>query len=190
MIIEPLHDEQIDDFTLDMYFQFAKMTSDPFYISVYTNRDNDFMLGNRAIMIGTSKYSLSIDNSAIKLGTYYRLTVTRKGNKLRMYFNGKLEKELDVNTFKVPTGAFWVLGQEQDSRGGGFNAKQRFIGNICDFQMWNVGLTKEKAPNFFKNVLAIGDPALYNSPPSYKFQLKDATQLQEEDLVGTNEGEN
>ena len=188
MVITPLHDEAIADFTVDMQLKFAKMTKDPFYVSVYSNRDNEFLIGNRGVFIAQKEYSIPSIKSAIKLGTYHRVTVTRKGNQLLMYLDGKLKAEKSVTTFKIPKGASWILGQEQDKRGGSFVADQRFIGNICDFQMWNVGLTKGEAPEFFKNVFKIGNPALYNSPSNYKFELKEATQFQEDDLKDTNEG--
>ncbi|KAM9852750.1 mucosal pentraxin-like isoform 2-T2 [Aulostomus maculatus] len=36
---------------------------------------------------------------------------------------------------------FIILGQEQDSRGGGFDVKQSFIGMIADVHMWDYVLT-------------------------------------------------
>merc|ERR1719348_664947 len=172
--ISPLHDEPIADFTVDMRLKFAKMTSDSFYLSVYSTRDNEFLIGNRGVFIAQKEYSIPSIKSAVKLGTYHRITVTRRGNQLQMYLDGKLKAEKSVTTFKIPKGASWILGQEQDKRGGSFMADQRFIGNICDFQMWNVGLTKAGAPDFFKNPLSIGKPALFDSPPSYKLELKGA----------------
>ena len=51
VVITPLHDEAIADFTVDMQLKFAKMTKDPFYVSVYSNRDNEFLIGNRGVFI-------------------------------------------------------------------------------------------------------------------------------------------
>ena len=175
VVMSPLRNEEIADFTIDMRLKFAKITSDPYYVSVYSNRDNEFVIGDKAVIIAQKAYSLPSVKSNVKLGTYHRLTISRKGNQLRMYWDGKLKAERKVTTFKIPKGASWIIGQEQDTRGGGFVAAQRFIGNICNFQMWSVGLTKEGAPDFFKNPLSIGKPALFDSPPSYKLELKGAT---------------
>ena len=94
-----------------------------------------------------------------------------------MFWDGKQEVGRHVTAHKIRKGASWVLGQEQDTRGGGFDPTQRFIGTICNFQMWNVGLTKAIAPDFFKNPLSIGKPTVFDNPPSYKLELKGAIQL-------------
>jgi len=200
VVITPLHDEEISDFVVDMQLQFIKMTLDPFYLSVYSTRDNEFLIGNRAVYIAQKEFALPSIKSAIILGKYHRLTITRKGNKLRMYLDGTLKAERRVTTLKIPKGANWILGQEQDTRGGGFVRAQRLIGNICDFRMWNVGLTKEEAPDFFRNFLTFGtthysyfysySPSLFDSPSSYKFVLNTASYFHVDVLKTTIDGMN
>jgi len=182
VVITPLLDEEIADFTVDMQLNFAEMTKDPFYLSVYSkqvysDRDNEFGIGDRAIIIAEQNYLLPSVKSTVQLGTNHRLTISRKGQYLKMFWDGKLKVGRKATTHKIRRGASWVLGQEQDTRGGGFVTAQRFIGTICNFKMWNVGLTKAIAPDFFKNPLSIGKPTVFDDPPSYKLELKGAIQL-------------
>ena len=154
-----------------MRLQFTKMPNMPHWISVNTARDNEFLISTYHVVLDQKNILEFPDlKSSIKLGVFYRVTLTRKGNQMVMFWDGK-EYSATVITSKIPKGASWVLGQEQDRRRGGFDASQRFIGNICHFQMWNVGLTKEEAPRFFENPSSFGKPAVFDNPPSYKFEL-------------------
>ena len=155
-----------------MRLQFTKLPKSlgPHWISVADNiRDNQFLVSDYHLIIGQNRMKFNTLRSSIKLGVFHRMTITRKGNQLLVIWDGK---EYSATGFadKIPKGASWVLGQDQDEPRGGFVATERFIGNICNFQMWNVGFTKEEASQFFENPLSFGKPAVYDSPPSYKFE--------------------
>ena len=51
----------------------------------------------------------------------------------------------------IRSGGSWILGQEQDAIEGKFDKNQRFIGKICDFQMWNYGMNPESLKKLFLN---------------------------------------
>lgn len=44
----------------------------------------------------------------------------------------------------VPPGSILVLGQDQDSPGGGFSARDAFSGNLTDFHLWARALSPEQ----------------------------------------------
>ncbi|EGV93413.1 C-reactive protein isoform X1 [Cricetulus griseus] len=46
--------------------------------------------------------------------------------------------------YTVGTDASIILGQEQDSYGGGFDAKQSLVGDIGDVNMWDIVLSPEQ----------------------------------------------
>merc|ERR1719334_2205730 len=78
----------------------------------------------------------------------------------------------------VAQGASWVLGmgRELDGKPGTakkFDKNQKFIGDICEFQMWNRGFFDDSAAKrFFKNPYSIGRPTLFDYPISYRYTLK------------------
>ncbi|XP_066465317.1 C-reactive protein-like [Eleutherodactylus coqui] len=55
------------------------------------------------------------------------------------YEKGNFKK--GVNISGVP---FIIIGEEQDSYGGGFNKSQSFIGDIADVNLWDRALTEEE----------------------------------------------
>lgn len=68
-------------------------------------------------------------------GTWYLVTVTWASEQgaWNMYLNGESEDSgfgLSTGT-TVPGGGVLVIGQEQDTLGGGFSASQEFLGMIC-----------------------------------------------------------
>ena len=62
--------------------------------------------------------------NTIKEGQFYRFTFSRRGRTYSMYVDGKLHQQKSSGTYTVPSGAAWVLGQEQDSKYGGFQVRQ------------------------------------------------------------------
>jgi hypothetical protein len=74
----------------------------------------------------------------------------------------------------VPGGS-WVLGQDQDdgwrkSVEKTFDKNQRFIGKICDFQIWNYGMNQDSLKKLFLNNGVAGN--IFNSPPTYALEFK------------------
>ncbi|XP_038204937.1 C-reactive protein [Arvicola amphibius] len=55
----------------------------------------------------------------------------------------KVRKSLQKG-YTVATDAIIILGQEQDSYGGGFDANQSFVGDIGDVNMWDTVLSPEQ----------------------------------------------
>ncbi|KAJ4930625.1 hypothetical protein JOQ06_024934 [Pogonophryne albipinna] len=55
----------------------------------------------------------------------------------QLWVDGKATTKKFVQTGAIIGAPIAILGQEQDTYGGGFDAKQSFIGMITDFHMWD-----------------------------------------------------
>ena len=71
-------------------------------------------------------------------------------------------------------GGFFLLGQDQDSVGGGFDAGQRFIGDICNFQMWDRVLNDDERQRLWAGQQVIGN--VFDSPISYNYELQNGAE--------------
>ncbi|NXC22884.1 SAMP protein, partial [Corythaeola cristata] len=70
------------------------------------------------------------------------------------WFNGKPWPRKGLQRgYTVGAEAAILLGQEQDTFGGGFNAQQSFVGEISNVFLWDTGLTNSEVK-----------AAMYNSP--------------------------
>ncbi|CAI9597503.1 unnamed protein product [Staurois parvus] len=63
---------------------------------------------------------------------------------VQLWVNGKLyPRRVSMKGSSIAAEASIVLGQEQDSFGGGFEASQSLVGEISDVHMWDYALTPE-----------------------------------------------
>ena len=60
-------------------------------------------------------------------------------------FTGKLTHKA-TRKFKLTAGGFLVLGQDQDSIGGGFSVKETLHGRLASVNMWDKVLSKATLP--------------------------------------------
>ncbi|XP_069806708.1 jeltraxin-like [Dendropsophus ebraccatus] len=69
---------------------------------------------------------------------------------VQLWINGKRYPRR-VTTTRSPIGPQMsiILGQEQDSLGGGFNALESFVGEMCDVNIWDYVLPPEKITQYF-----------------------------------------
>ncbi|XP_075700636.1 jeltraxin-like [Rhinoderma darwinii] len=69
---------------------------------------------------------------------------------VQLWINGKRYPRR-ITTTRTPIGPQMsvILGQEQDSFGGGFDAGQSFVGEISDVNMWDYVLSSETMKDFF-----------------------------------------
>ncbi|XP_073493822.1 jeltraxin-like [Phyllobates terribilis] len=71
---------------------------------------------------------------------------------LQLWINGKRYPRR-VTTSRSAIGPVMsvILGQEQDSFGGGFSAGQSFVGELCDVNMWNYVLSSKDITAYLSN---------------------------------------
>ncbi|XP_078572722.1 neuronal pentraxin-2-like [Branchiostoma floridae x Branchiostoma japonicum] len=74
-------------------------------------------------------------------GTWHVLCATWRSTNgaWQFYFDGVLRNSgSGLSTGgRVGTGGTWILGQDQDTVGGGFDASQAFIGDLSQVNLWN-----------------------------------------------------
>nr|DBA29623.1 TPA: hypothetical protein GDO54_005693 [Pyxicephalus adspersus] len=72
------------------------------------------------------------------------VTWTNDTGVVQLWVNGKLyPRKVSMKGSSIAAETSIVLGQNQDSVGGGFDASQSFVGEISDVNMWDYVLTPE-----------------------------------------------
>jgi hypothetical protein len=73
-------------------------------------------------------------------GKFRHLCVTWQSSdgNFDVYVNGTVAFNTTAMTGKIlPGGGPWVIGQDQDSVGGGFDAYQALVGEVSEVHVWN-----------------------------------------------------
>ncbi|XP_072300176.1 serum amyloid P-component-like [Eucyclogobius newberryi] len=70
----------------------------------------------------------------------------------QMWLNGAPSSRKFTSTTPINGPIIIVLGQEQDSHGGNFDAKQSYVGMISDLHMWNDALSPDQIYNYTHNL--------------------------------------
>ncbi|XP_053552099.1 C-reactive protein [Bombina bombina] len=71
---------------------------------------------------------------------------------IQLWINGKLyPRRVSKKGFSINTQTSIILGQEQDSFGGGFDINQSFVGEITDVHMWDYVLEPLDIQKYFLN---------------------------------------
>ena len=94
-------------------------------------------------------------NSTLSDGKWHAMCVTWSSvdGHLAVYRDDKkTDGSSNVKTGEnVTGGGTWVLGQDQDSVGGGFAIVDSFQGEFAEINIWRRVLTAEEISNFSKN---------------------------------------
>ena len=177
--LHPLQYEELNDFTIDFTYEFSDATSEPYFLSYfyskYYNGPNELQIGQKGGKIRNSQfYDATSTPMPLEIGTTKRVTITRMNSKISVYVNGKFVKIPKIPKIANPIrpGGSWILGQEQDQEGGGFQKHQRFTGKICDFQMWDYGMNQKSLKKLFLHDGSVAPGNIFDSPPTYVFKKK------------------
>merc|ERR1739838_203916 len=171
--LTPIQDKVLNDFTVDLTFKVSDATKSAYFLSyAYSNKhNNEFLVGQGRGLIGSKYYYNNKAYFPAEIKTTQRVTVTRINSEISVYANGKFVHKQKVST-PIRAGGSWILGQEQDALEGKFDKTQRFIGEICDFQMWNYGMNQDSLKKLFLNDGSVIPGNVFDSPPSYAFKKK------------------
>ncbi|XP_058504100.1 serum amyloid P-component-like [Solea solea] len=73
---------------------------------------------------------------------------------VQLWFDGQplIKRFLDVGSNIISGTPIIILGQEQDSHGGGFDAKQSLVGMMADVHMWNSVLSPCEIQKYVYNL--------------------------------------
>ena len=116
--------------------------------------------GDIGVRIAGTNYLTGVPSSEILDGAYHRLSVSfdSASRDVAIYLDGVAILEESAPPARVLTsGGTLVLGQEQDSPGGDFDASQIWRGEVADIRIWDdVRTAEEIAANAFAE---IPDPA-------------------------------
>ena len=175
MKLHPLQDEILDDFTIDFSYEFSDVTSRAHFLSYATSKhNNELAIGQKRGMLADQHiYDAAL--FPLDIETAHSVTIVRVNDEISIYADGEL-LETSIMTDTIGTGGVWIIGQEQDGINGQnteeewFEAQERFIGKICDFQMWNYGLDEESLEILFLNDGSMETGNVFDSPPSYTFE--------------------
>nr|AKK32394.1 serum amyloid P component 1 [Dicentrarchus labrax] len=93
----------------------------------------DFLVSNKKVEFGAEDYKLNMWHS-------FCSTWDSKTGLVQLWFDGKSSIRKFTGGSNITTPSV-ILGQEQDSFGGGFDVKQSFVGMMSDVHMWDYTLS-------------------------------------------------
>uniref|UniRef100_A0A6I8RDP3 Pentraxin (PTX) domain-containing protein n=2 Tax=Xenopus tropicalis TaxID=8364 RepID=A0A6I8RDP3_XENTR len=125
------------------------------------NKDNDFLL----FQDKNNKFSVSIGNQDWYLdipGTAVVRSICASWDSLTgdavVWVNGNpYPRNIFMKGYKVNANPIIIIGQEQDSYGGKFDAAQSLVGEISDVHMWDRVLTSQELKLVLYNRGMVGD---------------------------------
>ncbi|KAE8587865.1 hypothetical protein XENTR_v10022156, partial [Xenopus tropicalis] len=125
------------------------------------NKDNDFLLfqdnNNRfSVSIGNQDVFLNIPSTAVVrsiCASWDSLT-----GDMVVWVNGNpYPRNIFMKGYKVNANPIIIIGQEQDSYGGKFEAAQSLVGEISDVHMWDRVLTSQELMDVLYNRGMVGN---------------------------------
>ncbi|XP_043938339.1 mucosal pentraxin-like [Protopterus annectens] len=82
---------------------------------------------------------------------HYCISWQSYSGKVQVWMNGKrLSYSILNKGYVIPQNPSIILGQEQDSFGGGFDTRQSFVGEIADVHMWDRELSSTEIKFVFE----------------------------------------
>ncbi|XP_042888797.1 neuronal pentraxin-2-like [Penaeus japonicus] len=85
-----------------------------------------------------SKWATTKLKTPLRSWTHFCFTFDQGTGEWRIYLNGERREEGSFSgvTVTVDSGGAYIIGQEQDSLGGGFHRDQSFSGEITELNFW------------------------------------------------------
>ena len=143
----------ITSYTIDMWILLTTLQSQIGFVSYATSAggDNAFLFFKNGTSL-TMPYNngTSVADSFYNAGNWINLVGTRNATDGKFYFDGAHSHSYNAGGGSAGgSGGTLVIGQEQDSVGGGFNAGQDMPGYLGLFKIYNRALTaQEVAQNY------------------------------------------
>ncbi|MEO0451634.1 MAG: LamG-like jellyroll fold domain-containing protein, partial [Pseudomonadota bacterium] len=102
--------------------------------------------GELSVFLGGNKYPTGISNADLFDGEEHTVSLAwdQETGDLTVYVDGVPEYSSVVSVGDLPSNGTIVLGQEQDSVGGGFDDAQIFEGQISDVRIYDEALSEEQ----------------------------------------------
>ena len=128
-----------------VWLSYQASSSDDNEIGLSNKGDTWVYLFNSAL--GSSEANLNFDVWSHFCQSWDLVSTTRQ-----IYVNGKeVANKATSSGRKLKTGGVLVLGQEQDSRGGGFDSGQEFSGDLYNLVILDKKLSSEEVSNMYQS---------------------------------------
>uniref|UniRef100_A0A8C5S6E8 Pentraxin family member n=1 Tax=Laticauda laticaudata TaxID=8630 RepID=A0A8C5S6E8_LATLA len=147
------------------------------------SRDNDFLIFKSkpdvySISVGCSDVRFKIPKQAIPCWEHICVSWNSKTGLIYFWLNGVLLPRLGTKRgYKIGHQASIILGQDQDTFGGGFDINQSFMGDMSEVHMWPQMLTNEDVRLVMKGDTVPNPLASWNS---FNYTIKGYVVLTEE----------
>jgi hypothetical protein len=145
------------DFTVSLWAQTSQFALSGLFSYASGLSANDLLVAapnNLEIWVAGQKI---VTGANISDGHWHNVVVTRQGSTLRLYRDGVQAFVGSVNTIPIAAGGVLMLGQEQDSVGGGLDPIQAFDGKLDEVTVFNRALSAaEVAAVHSARLLSVG----------------------------------
>jgi len=140
----------LTDFTFSIWATYSGGATDQRYIisGARTAQTNEVLFGYTASTNLWSSYIAGTNynfdaNADIEDGSFHHIVMKRSGTTASLYIDGVKVSDETVNdtAIDIDSGGL-ILGQDQDSVGGGFAAVQAWKGYLDEFRIYNKALTE------------------------------------------------
>lgn len=116
--------------------------------------DNDFLIfkepqsGEFSVSVRNAGHIFSNQDDKRNEWQSFCATWAAASGLMQLWVNGKPSSIKSTSTLNISGPMIIVLGQDQDSHGGGFNIAQSFVGMMTDVHMWDYVLTPCHIQNY------------------------------------------
>ncbi len=143
-IKNPLNSAPITETTVSFWISTTQMTEGAPFSYAVSGKDDELLIAN------VNNFTLYRGNVSVSTGVtvtdgnWRHLAVVWRDadDQVRLYKDGTLAYSGTLTATAIITGGSLVLGQDQDSIGGGFQTSQAFQGMLDEVQVWNIALTE------------------------------------------------
>ncbi|XP_067142499.1 C-reactive protein 3.3-like [Centruroides vittatus] len=130
------------------FFSYATYRSDNEFAVCLSNKDGNVTVG---VNIAKSYIEMTCPNTEWTVGEWYHVCVSwfNTNGHLQVYAEG-YQCYIDSNNETIATGdrieggGVFIVGQDQDTLDGKYEADQAWIGDIADINMWDEVLTERQ----------------------------------------------
>ncbi|MFC2953151.1 cadherin domain-containing protein [Marinicaulis aureus] len=142
--------------------------------------------GNMHIFLAGQKINTGVPNASLLDGEEHQVSFTwdQVSNELHVYVDGESAFDATINIRDLKAGGTLVLGQEQDSEGGGFVTGQVFEGEIAEVRIFDYARSESEIAD--NTGVSIADPETEPGLTN-NWVMNEASGGVIEDLVGTDD---
>uniref|UniRef100_A0A8C5QK91 Pentraxin family member n=1 Tax=Leptobrachium leishanense TaxID=445787 RepID=A0A8C5QK91_9ANUR len=149
VILKPETSKPLKKFTVCLR-SYTELTREHTLFSLATaGKDNMVLIfpqppNHYSICINNKEFHIKVDTEILDW-KHTCMSWDSDSGLVQLWVNRKLYvRKVSNKGFIIPSPASIILGQDQDSYGGGFQASQCFVGEINQFDMWDYALSLEE----------------------------------------------